>query len=93
MGCSTCWRGCGGVREDMRSFVIEHLGDAGAVLVADKTGDLKKGTATAGCTECVVVARQQGGRPAEQSGACKSSAAEHSTPNARGPLLSRGGNW
>ena len=37
-----------GVRDDVRSFVIEHLGDPGAVLVADETGDLKKGTATAG---------------------------------------------
>jgi len=37
-----------GVRDDMRGFVIEHLGDPDAVLVADETGDLKKGTATAG---------------------------------------------
>jgi SRSO17 transposase len=37
-----------GVRDDMRGFVIGHLGDPGAVLVADETGDLKKGTATAG---------------------------------------------
>ena len=37
-----------GVRDDVRSCVMEHLGDPGAVLVADETGDLKKGTATAG---------------------------------------------
>jgi SRSO17 transposase len=37
-----------GVRDDLRSFVVEHLGDPDAVLVADETGDLKKGTATAG---------------------------------------------
>jgi SRSO17 transposase len=37
-----------GVRDDLCSFVVEHLGDPGAVLVADETGDLKKGTATAG---------------------------------------------
>ena len=37
-----------GVRDDVRSYVIEHLGDPDAVLVADETGDLKKGTATAG---------------------------------------------
>jgi SRSO17 transposase len=36
------------VRDDLRGFVVEHLGDPGAVLVADETGDLKKGTATAG---------------------------------------------
>jgi SRSO17 transposase len=38
----------GGVRDDLRDYVTEHLGDAGAVLVVDETGDLKKGTATAG---------------------------------------------
>ena len=37
-----------GVRDDLRGFVVEHLGDPDAVLVADETGDLKKGTATAG---------------------------------------------
>ena len=37
-----------GVRDDVRSFVIGHLGNPDAVLVADETGDLKKGTATAG---------------------------------------------
>ena len=34
--------------EDVRGYVIEHLGDPGAVLVVDETGDLKKGTATPG---------------------------------------------
>ena len=37
-----------GVRDDLRGYVVEHLGDPGAVLVVDETGDLKKGTATAG---------------------------------------------
>ncbi len=37
-----------GVRNDLRSFVIGHLGGPDAVLVVDETGDLKKGTATAG---------------------------------------------
>src|SRR5258705_9330008 len=37
-----------GVRDDVRAFVIEHVGDLDAVLVADETGDLKKGMATAG---------------------------------------------
>jgi SRSO17 transposase len=37
-----------GVRDDVRDFVVEHLGDPGAVLVADETGDVKKGTGTAG---------------------------------------------
>jgi SRSO17 transposase len=38
----------GGVRDDVRSYVVEHLGDPDAVLVADETGDVKKGTATPG---------------------------------------------
>jgi DDE superfamily endonuclease len=37
-----------GVRDDVRGFVVEHLGDPSAVLVADETGDLKKGALTAG---------------------------------------------
>ena len=37
-----------GVRDDLRGYVTEHLGDPDAVLVVDETGDLKKGTATAG---------------------------------------------
>jgi len=35
-----------GVRDDVRSYVVEQLGDPGAVLVVDDTGDVKKGTAT-----------------------------------------------
>jgi SRSO17 transposase len=34
-----------GVRDDVRGYVIEQLGDPGAVLVIDETGDVKKGTA------------------------------------------------
>jgi SRSO17 transposase len=37
-----------GVRDDVRAYVVEHLGDPEAVLVVDETGDLKKGTATVG---------------------------------------------
>jgi len=37
-----------GVRDDLRDFVVERLGDPGAVLVVDETGDVKKGTATVG---------------------------------------------
>jgi SRSO17 transposase len=36
------------LRDDVRDYVIDHLGDPGAVLVVDETGDLKKGTATVG---------------------------------------------
>src|SRR5881227_1603007 len=36
------------VRDDLRDYVIEHLGDEGAVLVVDETGFLKKGSKSAG---------------------------------------------
>ena len=35
----------GGVRDDVRSYVVEQLGDPGTVLVVDETGDVKKDTA------------------------------------------------
>jgi SRSO17 transposase len=37
-----------GVRDDLRAYVVEHLGDPDAVLVVDETGDLKKGSRTVG---------------------------------------------
>lgn len=37
-----------GLRDDLRGFVVEHLGDDDAVLVGDETGDLKKGVHTVG---------------------------------------------
>jgi SRSO17 transposase len=43
------------VRDDLRDYVVEHLGDEGAVLVVDETGFLKKGSKSAG------VARQYSG--------------------------------
>ncbi len=37
------------VRDDLREYVVEHLGDAASgVLIVDETGFLKKGTASAG---------------------------------------------
>jgi SRSO17 transposase len=36
------------VRDDLRDYVVEHLGDPEAVLVVDETGDLKKGTERSG---------------------------------------------
>jgi len=45
----------GRVRDDLRGYVVEHLGDPAAVLVVDETGFLKKGTKSAG------VARQYSG--------------------------------
>jgi SRSO17 transposase len=43
------------VRDDLRAYVVEHLGDAEAVLVIDETGFLKKGTRS------VAVQRQYSG--------------------------------
>jgi SRSO17 transposase len=37
-----------GVRDDLRGYVVDHLGDRDAVLVVDETGDVKKGSATVG---------------------------------------------
>lgn len=37
-----------GVRDDLRGYVTERFADAGAVLVVDETGDVKKGTRTVG---------------------------------------------
>lgn len=37
-----------GVRDDLRAYVTDHLGDPDAVLVVDETGDVKKGSATVG---------------------------------------------
>ena len=36
------------VRDDLRAYVVEHLGDAQAVLVLDETGFLKKGNKSCG---------------------------------------------
>ncbi|MGW2207702.1 IS701 family transposase [Streptomyces sp. NPDC001774] len=44
-----------GLRDRVRAFVVEHLGDPGAVLVLDETAFIKKGTKSAG------VARQYAG--------------------------------
>src|SRR5919199_6811649 len=43
------------VRDDLRAYVVEHLGDVHGVLVVDETGFLKKGTKSVG------VARQYSG--------------------------------
>jgi SRSO17 transposase len=36
------------VRDDLRAYVVEHLGDPAAVLIVDETGFLKKGTKSVG---------------------------------------------
>jgi len=36
------------VRDDLREYVVEHLGDPGGVLIVDETGFVKKGTKSVG---------------------------------------------
>jgi SRSO17 transposase len=42
-----CWD-ADGVRDDIRGYVAEHLGEPDGILVVDETGDLKKGASSAG---------------------------------------------
>src|SRR5215468_11148748 len=37
-----------GVRDDVRAYVVNHLGERDGVLIVDETGFLKKGTKSAG---------------------------------------------
>ncbi len=37
-----------GLRDDVRDYVVRHLGDPGGVLIVDETGFVKKGTRSAG---------------------------------------------
>jgi DDE superfamily endonuclease len=48
-GCSGCcdWD-IDGVRDDVRDYVVEYLGDRDGVLIVDDTGFLKKGVRSAG---------------------------------------------
>ena len=55
-----------GVRDDVRAYVVEQLGDPDGVLIADDTGFLKKGTRSAG------VQRQYSGTAAIRSSARRS---------------------
>ena len=38
------------VRDDLKTYAVEHLADADAVLVVDETGFLKKGRSWLGCS-------------------------------------------
>lgn len=65
------------VRDDLRSYVVEHLGDAGGVLIVDETGFLKKGTRSAG------VARQYTGTAGRIENAQVGVFLTYSTPRGR----------
>jgi len=47
----------GAVRDDVRAYVVEHLGSADAVLVVDETGDVKKSAASAACSASIPAPR------------------------------------
>jgi SRSO17 transposase len=42
------------VRDDLRAYLVEHLGEPQAVLVIDETGFLKKGQQSAGVAGNIV---------------------------------------
>ena len=65
-----------GVRDDLRGYVVEHLGEPGGVLIVDETGFLKKGLKSAG------VQRQYSGTAGR--GTSASSVCSAPTPPARG---------
>jgi SRSO17 transposase len=48
------------VRDDLRAYVVAHLGEASAVLVVDETGFLKKGTTSVGGPAPVLRHRREG---------------------------------
>jgi SRSO17 transposase len=52
------------VRDDLRGYVVEHLGDPGAVLVVDETAVVKKGRASAGVAKhyCGTVGKLENGQ-------------------------------
>src|SRR5579859_2638993 len=55
-----------GVRDDVRDYVIEQLGDRDGVLIADDTGFVKKGPGRRGCSGRIPGRR--GGRRTARSG-------------------------
>ena len=53
------------VRDDLREYVLEHLGDEGSgVLIVDETGFLKKGEKSVGVARQATRARRARGRTA-----------------------------
>ena len=51
------------VRDDVRDFVIDHLGDPAGVLIADETSFLKESTRSAGCGGSIRGRRADGELP------------------------------
>lgn len=49
------------VRDDVRDYLVEHLGDPGGVLVVDETGFLKKGDKSVGVARQYIRTRHSSG--------------------------------
>jgi hypothetical protein len=64
------------VRDDLRAYVVEHLGDPAAVLVVDETGFLKKGTTSVGSSASTPA------RPARSTTASSASSSPMPAPGA-----------
>jgi SRSO17 transposase len=70
------------VRDDLRAYVVEHLGDPEAVLVLDETGFVKKGVKSAGVQRQSHTARRAAARTTNIRSA--RSACSSATPAATG---------
>src|SRR5258708_35550543 len=57
---SAVW-GMDGVRDDLRSYTLEHLGQESAILVIDETSSPKRGRKWAGWACSIVDRRARGG--------------------------------
>src|SRR5664280_2250262 len=84
------------VRDDLRGYVVEHLGDPEAVLIIDETGDVKRAPRRWGCSGSTPV--PPGGSRTPRSGSIWStparvgtrSSTELESARARAGLLVRG---
>ncbi|GAA1532710.1 IS701 family transposase [Actinomadura kijaniata] len=83
------------VRDDVRAYVLEHLGDQDAVLVVDETGDVNKGTHTVGVrrqytgTAGRIENAQADAGTRRWTGSCTFRARGRATRTAAGPRVTR----
>ena len=68
------------VRDDLRNYVVEHLADAGGVLVVDGTGFLKKGNKSKGNKSVGVHPLGYKGSTAARRGGLKTAGLAYSWP-------------
>ncbi len=83
------------VRDDLRAYVVEQLGDPGGVLIVDETGFLKKGTKSVGVRRQYSgpAGRRAGSRTA-RSGCSWATRARRGERSSTGSCICRGsGRW